>query len=252
MADIITPTTIFLALLGGILPSCFWLWFWLKEDDIHPEPRELILYSFVGGMIATATAFFIEKFIAGYDTLSNFSLIFLWAVTEEALKFVSIYLVALRTKFFDEPIDAVLYLVTASLGFAAMENTMFLFNPIQEGNYVTSLLLGDFRFIGASLLHVAASGVIGIAMGLSFHEARTKRIFWMSAGLIGAIALHTAFNFSIIKSDGAAIYQIFAVLWVFIIGILFVSERIKRMAPLETINSEVGKQFNAKTNQHHI
>lgn len=232
MADIITPTTVFLALLGGVLPAVFWLWFWLKEDDAHPEPRDLILLSFVGGMIATGVAFFVEKFIASYDTLSNFSLIFLWASTEETLKFLAIYIIALRTKYFDEPIDAVLYLVTTALGFAAMENTMFLFNPLQQGNLVASLLLGDFRFIGASLLHVAASGVIGVTLGLSFYYAPTKKILWAGAGLLGAIALHTIFNFSIIKSEGAAVYQIFAVLWVFIIGILFVSERIKRMAPL--------------------
>ena len=234
MADIITPTTIFLALLGGILPSIFWLWFWLKEDSLHPEPRNLIFLAFIGGMITTIIAFFIEKFIAGYEDLSNFSLIFLWAVTEETLKFISIDIVALRTKYFDEPIDAVLYLVTVALGFAAVENAMFLFNPLQKGDFFASILLGDFRFIGASLLHVATSGVIGVAMGLSFYYARTKRILWMSVGLVSAIALHTAFNFSIIKSEGTAIYQIFAILWVFIIGILLVSERIKRMAPLQT------------------
>lgn len=237
MADIITPTTIFLALLGGILPSVFWLWFWLKEDSLHPEPRDLILFAFIGGMIATVIAFFIEKFIAERDTLSDFSLIFLWAATEETLKFISIYIIALRTKYFDEPIDAVLYLITAALGFAAMENTMFLFNPLQEGNILGSILLGDFRFIGASLLHVAASGIIGVAMGLSFYSARAKRISWMSIGLLGAIALHTIFNFSIIKSDGAAIYQIFVVLWIFILHILFVSERIKRMAPPKIENT---------------
>ena len=232
MADIITPTTIFLALLGGILPAIFWLWFWLKEDDLHPEPRELVLLSFIGGMIATLAAFFVEKYIAEHRELSNFSLIFLWATTEEVFKFIAIYIVALRTKYFDEPIDGVLYLVTAALGFAAMENTMFLFGPLQEGNILATILLGDFRFIGASLLHVAASGVIGVALGLSFYHSRVGKMMWMSIGLIGAIALHTIFNFSIIETEGTAIYQIFAVLWIFIIGILFVSERIKRMAPV--------------------
>lgn len=244
MADVITPTTVFLALIGGILPSVFWLWFWLKEDDLHPEPRGLIILSFVGGMIATALAFFIEKFIAEYETSSNLLLIFLWATTEELLKFISIYVVALRTKYFDEPIDAVLYLVTVALGFSAMENAMFLFDPLQEGNIMASILLGDFRFIGASLLHVAASGVVGVAMGLSFYYGRSKRMIWMGLGLLGAIALHTIFNFSIIKSEGAAIYQIFAVLWVFIIGILFVSERIKRMAPLGTSTPTPAERIN--------
>ena len=238
MAEIVTPTTVFLALLGGILPSIFWLWFWLKEDDVHPEPQDLILLSFIGGMVATGISFFAEKTLAEYEMLSNFTLIFLWATTEEVLKFFFIYIIALRTKYFDEPIDAVLYLVTVALGFAAMENAMFLFNPLGDGDFIASILLGDFRFIGASLLHVAASGSIGVAMGLSFYFAKSRRILWTTVGLLSAIILHTIFNFSIIESKGAAIYQIFAVLWIYIIHLLFVSERIKRMNPLRITTTE--------------
>ena len=231
MADIITPGTVFLALLGGILPAVFWLWFWLKEDSLHPEPRGLIILAFLTGMLATALAFPIEKFIAENINSNDFLLLFLWAAVEETLKFIGIYIVALRSKYFDEPIDAVLYFVTIALGFAAFENTMFLFNPLQEGNLVATVLLGNFRFIGASLLHVAASGIIGVAIALTFHHRRSDRIIAAVIGLMSAIILHTIFNFSIIVSEGAYIYEIFIGLWIFIIGILLVCEKIKRMPP---------------------
>lgn len=231
MANTITPNMIFLALLGGILPAVFWLWFWLKEDKLNPEPRGLIILAFLSGMLATAMAYPIEKSIAASVSGTDMTLLFLWAVTEEVLKFLAIYIVALRSKYFDEPIDAVLYLVTIALGFAALENAMFLINPLGDGDAIATILLGNFRFIGATLLHVASSGIVGIALALTFYSKREKRQFFAFIGLLGAIALHTVFNFSIIVSKGVYLYEIFIGLWSIILVILLACEKIKGMAP---------------------
>ncbi len=227
----LTPTMIFFAMLGGILPSVFWLWFWLKEDDQNPEPRGLLILSFLVGMLATACAYPIEKFIAANMIANDITLLFLWAVTEEVLKLLGIYIVALKSKYFDEPIDGVMYLVTIALGFSALENTMFLINPLGSGDALASVLLGDFRFIGATLLHVAASGTIGIAIALSYYKEKLAKRLWLLIGLLGAVVLHTTFNFSIIVSEGVYLYEIFIALWLYIIGILLVIEKIKCMAP---------------------
>lgn len=231
MPNDITPTIIFFALLGGILPAVFWLWFWLKEDDLHPEPRGLIILSFLVGMLATACAYPIEKYIATNIATNDSMLLFLWAITEESLKFLGIYIVALRSKYFDEPIDALVYLVTIALGFSALENTMFLLNPLGDGDALATILLGNFRFIGATLLHVAASGFVGMILALTFYQGAWKRRIAALVGLVGAIVLHTLFNFSIIVSEGGYLYEIFVGLWIFILGILLVCERVKRMAP---------------------
>jgi RsiW-degrading membrane proteinase PrsW (M82 family) len=236
--DLITnPNILFLALLGGILPATFWLWFWLKEDTLHPEPRGMVILSFLVGMLATAIAFPLESSV--YDlarntfhvTQGSAFVLFSWATIEEVLKFVGIYIVALRTKYFDEPIDAVIYLVTIALGFAALENAMFLFNPLGTGDTFAAVTLGNFRFIGATLLHVAASGMLGVALALTFYQKKAVRIAVALATLFGACVLHALFNFSIIASEGNLLYQVFVVLWIFIIGILLLCEKIKRMAP---------------------
>ena len=59
----VSPNIIFLSLIGGILPALFWLYFWLREDKLKPEPRSLIMLSFFGGMAAVLAAFFAEKII---------------------------------------------------------------------------------------------------------------------------------------------------------------------------------------------
>jgi RsiW-degrading membrane proteinase PrsW (M82 family) len=227
----ITPTMVFIALLGGILPSVFWLWFWLKEDERNPEPRGLILLAFLVGMLATALAYPIEKFIAEHVSGSSATLITLWAMTEESLKFIGISIVALHSKYFDEPIDAVIYFVTIALGFAALENAMFLFTPIGKSDALATMLLGNFRFIGATLLHVGASGLVGVMVAFSFYKTSMHRRLFAILGLIGAIALHTLFNFSIIVTEGAYLYEIFLALWVFVIGILLCCEKIKQLSP---------------------
>ena len=45
---------LFYAFFGGLLPAALWLWFWLKEDSVHPEPRGLIVVTFIAGMLAVA------------------------------------------------------------------------------------------------------------------------------------------------------------------------------------------------------
>lgn len=228
----LTPTIIFFALLGGLLPAVFWLWFWLKEDKLHPEPKALIFLSFLAGMLATACAYPIERFIADHIvTADDFTLLFLWAVTEEGLKFIAIYVVALRTKYFDEPIDAVIYFITIALGFAALENTMFLFNPLGDGDALATILLGNFRFVGATLLHVVSSGIVGVCFAFAFYEMRKRRIVAGVIGLSGAIALHTLFNFFIIITEGHSLNQIFVGLWVLVLVVLLLCERIKSLAP---------------------
>ena len=42
-----TPDRFFLALTFGILPALLWLWFWLHEDRLHPEPRKTIMFMFL-------------------------------------------------------------------------------------------------------------------------------------------------------------------------------------------------------------
>ena len=52
MADIAnTPAYLAYAAIGGMLPALFWLWFWLQEDKLHPEPRSRIMLAFLGGMV---------------------------------------------------------------------------------------------------------------------------------------------------------------------------------------------------------
>ena len=90
---------------------------------------------------------------------------------EEVFKFAAAYFVALRARVYDEPLDAIIYLVTVALGFSALENALFLWGPLKEGDILRTIVTGDLRFIGATLLHTLSSATIGIALALSFYKS---------------------------------------------------------------------------------
>ncbi len=227
----VTTSTFIVALILGLVPSLFWLWFWLREDRLHPEPKSMIMLAFLGGMAATMLAYPLERSVANIG-LSEQQKFFIWVVTEELLKYGALFFLILRSKYFDEPIDAVIYMITIALGFAALENTLFILGPLSSGDQATALNLTALRFVGATLLHVASSALIGISMSFAYFKPKGHRILFTVLGIIAAITLHTIYNLSIMDSnDPGAVYNIFIGLWVTVLGVLLACERIKKLPP---------------------
>lgn len=229
---------IFIAFLGGLLPALLWLIFWLLEDRCEPEPKRYIFFSFIAGMILVipiplggylfGIVLPLEKFAA--TIFSGTALLVAWAAIEEIFKFAAAYLAALRFRVFDEPLDAVIYLITVALGFSAAENMLFLLGPLQEGNALQAVATGNLRFMGATLLHTLSSATIGIALALSFYRGISARRMAALGGVILAVLLHAVFNFFILNRDGDVTFWVFLAVWFGIIAVLLFTERIKHPA----------------------
>ena len=222
------PKILGLAFLGGIIPSLLWLWFWLKEDKKNPEPKGLLSIVFIVGMIAVVFVLPIQKFIQTHVGSNEWQLA-LWASSEEIIKYLAVAIVLYKTNHAEEPIDWPIYMITAALGFAALENALFLIKPLSLGATMVSLLTGQLRFLGSTLLHAVSSGIVGIAMGISLHMNGFKRKWHLLIGLISAVALHSIFNFFIMKNNGSDFLKVFAFLWVVTIIIMLLFEKIRRM-----------------------
>lgn len=228
MDTLLSPPVLLAAFLGGVVPAFVWLFFWLLEDRCHPEPKRFIFYAFLCGMVAVIIAYPLERFFAQFTT--NQLLIFImWAAVEEILKFGAAYLAALRFAVYDEPLDAVIYMATAALGFSALENAAFLWAPVAGGDALRAFVTEDLRFMGATLLHVLASVTIGLCLAFAYFSPAKTRKMAAGAGLILAISLHTLFNFFILQGGKSpSTFWVFICIWFGTVAALLLTERIKQ------------------------
>lgn len=241
-----TSQIIFLIALG-VLPSAIWLWFYLRKD-LHPEPKKLLTLVFLGGAIITVPIALLEQNLA--NSIGQGSLLFLSAAgLEEFGKLLVVWALILLWKnaAFDEPIDAMIYLITAALGFAAAENVANLFN-LGSGGLDIYLGLMSARFLGATLLHTLASGVLGFYLARYYFFSRLKgasRHYLWITGLTAATLIHGLFNIFIQQAQAQA--DLFSLLFVVIlltIGTFVILRDFKVLARSVKI-SRSGRAFNS-------
>lgn len=214
-----------IAFLAGLIPMLFWLWFWLHEDRKNPEPILLIIITFLAGMMVVPLALPLQKM--AIDLYAGNNVMFVWVIIEEVLKYAAALIIIFWNKAVDEPIDYIIYLITIALGFAALENTLFMMNPLAAGDYVTVAVTGSFRFLGATLLHVLASATIGVFIAFAFYRSTAAKVAFGTFGLFIAILLHALFNFFIMEASGGGILIIFLFVWMGIVALFLLFEKIK-------------------------
>ncbi len=233
MAAIITTNTIYLLLT--FLPPILWLLFYLREDR-HPEPKFLLLLTFVGGMASALLALAAEcawVFVAsgscggGISPGLNPAILFLGiAFIEEYVKYLPVKFLVIGRADFDEPVDGMIYMMTAALGFAALENTLFIF-PVFSENIFAGLEVAANRFLGANLLHALSSGIVGFFLARRwFHPHRHH---FIALGVILATLLHAGFNYLILTREALAqgTFYIILLLSVMAVMVLIDFERLK-------------------------
>jgi protease PrsW len=232
--------TIFFIFLLGILPAFAWLWFWLREDNEHPEPRRYILLTFLYGAIAVPFALGLQLLfntlfaINGTEAVSNssfihaFLIVFVWAATEEFVKYKAAWHGGLNKTITDEAVDVPIYMISAALGFAALENGLFLLAPFLNGNIQEVIMTTKLRFIGSTLVHIASSALMGMFIGYSLFFIKKIRKEYTIIGFILAALLHALFNLFIIKGSQNSFVG-FLLIWLFVILIIVLFERIKKI-----------------------
>ena len=228
------PKILFFAFIGGIIPALLWLWFWLREDKEHPEPKKILAMVFIMGGIVVFFVRPVQEFIQTLVSSHDWQTV-LWACSEEIIKYLAVIILLSRTRYIDHTIDWPIYLITAALGFAALENTLYLIKPLTMGATTVNLLTGHLRFLGSTLLHAVSSGILGISLGISMHMSNLKKKCYIFVGIILATALHSVFNFFIMDSkvvDGnnlSEVLRVFGFLWVVTIILMLLFEKIRRM-----------------------
>jgi RsiW-degrading membrane proteinase PrsW (M82 family) len=239
--ELIKNMSFILYLFFGILPSIIWLLFYLRKD-VHPESKAMILKIFFYGMLAALPVFLIEIGFNEELNQLNISPILISALNlfigvglmEEFFKFLVVRGKVIKNSEFDEPPDAVLYMIIAALGFAALENILILisFGLGKPVLFSEALSISIFRFWGATFLHALCSGLVGFFLALSFFHLK-KRGILLATGIILAALLHGLYDFSIMEVEGGFKFILPVLI---LIGLaIFVSWGFKKVTKLKSI-----------------
>lgn len=173
------------SLLLSVLITLGWLWFFVRRDR-HPEPPRLLVRTFAWGAFAWLVSAAFEASLGGLLRsalpIAMVVVALLTAVIEESSKFLAASTVV-DDAAFDEPMDGLVYAVTAALGFAFVENVTY---ALEFG-----LNAAAWHILLTTLAHALFSSPQGYALG--GRHWRTGR-WWAARGLLLSAALHFVFN----------------------------------------------------------
>ena len=177
-------------ILLGFAPGLYWLWYFYQRDKLEPEPKKLIFVSYFLGILAAALVIFINMpFKLNYFVGAVVSA----PILEELAKFLMVWAYLYRNKNFSEPMDGIVYAAAVALGFASIENGLYLFRINQQAQFLLSntILIRALLSVPA---HALFSGIWGYALGRYKFDKKKNR-FIVLYGLLLAILLHALFNF---------------------------------------------------------
>lgn len=178
----------FILLSAAIAPGLALLSYFYLRNQMSTEPRRTLVQSFVYGAIITFPILFIQHVLNVEGTISNvfMSTVVFTSIVEEFFKWLVIFIVILRHVEFDDPYDGVLYGAAVSLGFATVENVIYL------------LSFGlDTAFMRA-ILPVSSHALFGVVMGYYFGKSKfpmnNRQREYLALALFAPMFLHGIYN----------------------------------------------------------
>lgn len=180
--------------LSGAIPALVLMWLFDRMDAKRPEPASTRrLVTFVG-MLSVIPAIFLERKLmstAGAALApeytyqgASFKAFVMAAGVEEACKIAVVYWIVWRRPEFDERMDGIVYASRAGLGFALVENVMYLMN---SDSLQGQLYMWVARAFLAVPGHAMWTGMIG-------YMAARRRFDGVGLGLVGGYLLAVAFH----------------------------------------------------------
>lgn len=189
----------FILLSAAIAPGLALLSYFYLRNQMETEPRRSLFHAFIYGTIITFPILFIQFILEEEQAFTNpfFIHVIFTSSIEELMKWLIIFAVVLRHVEFDDPYDGVLYGAAVSLGFATVENVIYL------------LSFGIDQAFMRALLPVSSHALFGVVMGYYYGKGKfssdsIQKKFIVLA-LFAPLILHMIYN-SILMLEGNFVY----------------------------------------------
>ncbi len=219
-------TVFWIYLFVALVPAILLMYYVYKMDRVEPEPPALI-WKLVGyGCAAAFIAIILEKigtFIINHTPLQSgtplYTIVYAFFVVglvEEGMKFVMLYQGSWADPNFDFKFDGIVYAVSVSGGFAALENVLYVF-----GYGITT---GIFRAFLSIPGHIAFGVLMGIFYGKAKEQAHRGNILGKRANIFMAIVcsmlLHGIYDATSMIGTGLSM-AVFAIVIIVVYLIVF-------------------------------
>ena len=247
-------------LLGfTVLPVFLLMLFIYFQDKYQKEPIKTLVKAFFSGMLAIAftmvIVFFIDLTFGNIPILSNtvFYAAFLTAgIPEELCKFLIFMIFIWRDKNFDEYFDGIVYACFIGLGFACLENIMYVF-----GASIQSIWVGFATSFIRALLSVPGHFLFGVILGYflsmaKFRPEKKGKYIW--TGLLLAMLAHGLFDWLLMITEHLStgltvlVYTFFIIgdvgLWFYAIHLIRKQQENSRLQQVEAGNIDTENEFN--------
>lgn len=244
-------TSIFLLFLS-ILPAVLLMVFIYFQDKYQKEPIKSLLKAFFGGILAivfvSVTDSIIELTFGLVPIFSDtvFYQAFMTAgIPEEVCKLLIFLMFIWRDKNFDEYFDGIVYASFIGLGFACVENIMYVFSAASE-----SFLGGFATSIVRALLSVPGHFLFGVIMGYFLSMAKfdpEKRSKHIWTGLLFAILAHGLFDWLLMFADRLETGLVLFIYAGFLVGDFFLWRFSIKLIRKQQENSRLQAETSAQT-----
>ena len=178
----------FILLSVAIAPALALLSYFYLRKEISAEPSRLLLHTFIYGAILTFPILFIQHVFQEEQIFSSLFIhqAIVTSALEEFFKWLVLIVAIYKHVEFDDPYDGILYGASVALGFATVENILYLLN------------FGMDAAILRAILPVSSHALFGVLMGYYIGRAKfatlTKSRYEIFFALIAPLILHTIYN----------------------------------------------------------
>jgi RsiW-degrading membrane proteinase PrsW (M82 family) len=212
----------------AVIPTLFLVRYYYRQDRARPEPKGLVFKVFLFGVLSALVAIPVELLVSQFHRAFGpnsigyalFKAFVVAGLIEEYLKLSVVRLTAYRAQAFDEVMDGVVYTVVAGLGFACLENVLY----VLGGSVATALV----RAFTAVPLHAVASGLMGYFLGRArFAASPAEANALIARGLLTAVAFHGLYDFLLFAAPLWGAWTAAMVLPLIVVGFLLLRGRIR-------------------------
>ena len=192
--------SVYLAIIPSIL-LCLYVY---RMDVVEKEPIHLLLVLFFIGVLTTVPARFFEQTLISvtgleftniYDCLILSFLII--ALVEEGYKFLVLLISCWKNKEFNYRYDAIVYSVFISIGFATLENILY----VQSSGYSVALYRGIISVPAHAFYAVASGFFLGLAKENSIKQKQSKTLLYIFLAFLVPVIMHGIFDFLLLTEN---------------------------------------------------